>query len=71
MFRSLGASGGRKYSHLWEFKANQWRFLGDYRGRRFVVAHAVRKKNDDHKEATLERTVRILAENDSIESRNR
>src|SRR5690349_14865963 len=71
MFRPLGASGGRKYAHLFEFKANQWRFLGDYRGRRFLTAHGVRKKQDRHREADLERAARILIENDEFENQIR
>ena len=71
MFRSLGSSGGKKYSHLWEFKANQWRFIGDYRGRRFLVAHGVRKKKDRHRNSDLDRAVRILEENDKIEREKR
>jgi hypothetical protein len=71
MFRSLGGSGGKKYSHLWEFKANQWRFIGDYRGRRFLVAHGVRKKQDRHRKADLDRAARILEENDKVEQEDR
>lgn len=50
-FRKLGSKGGDKYAHLFEFKSFQIRFLGDYRGRRFVVAHGVQKKKDSHTEA--------------------
>jgi hypothetical protein len=71
MFRSLGDSGGKQFSHLWEFKANQWRFLGDFRGRRFIVSHGVRKKQDRHRKSDLARAVKILEENDRVESKNR
>lgn len=51
---------------LWEFKAHQLRFFGDFRaGGMFVVAHAVRKKQDDLRRQDLEKARRILAEHDA------
>jgi hypothetical protein len=67
-FRKLGQQGGKKYSHLWEFKSFQLRFLGDFRGKRFLVAHATRKKSDNLSEGDKEKTVRILDENDAVEA---
>lgn len=70
-FRKLGQQGGRKYSHLWEFKSFQLRFLGDFRGNRFLVAHGTRKKKDDLPEGDMATTVRILTENDALEARRK
>ena len=70
-FRKLGQQGGRKFSHLWEFKSFQLRFLGDFRGKRFLLAHVTRKKKDELSESDKSRTVRILAENDDFEGRKR
>ena len=51
---------------LWEFKSHQLRLLGAFRpGRRFLVAHGVRKKKDDLGRSDIERAVRILKEHDA------
>lgn len=68
-FRKLGQQGGKKYSHLWEFKSFQLRFLGDFRGNRFIVAHGTRKKKDELPDGDKSTTVRILAENDAFEAK--
>ena len=70
-FRKLGQQGGKKYSHLWEFKSFQLRFLGDFQGNRFLVAHGVRKKKDSLSEGDKEKTVRILNENAAFEARRK
>lgn len=70
-FRKLGQQGGKKYSHLWEFKSFQLRFLGDFQGNRFLVALGVRKKKDSLSEGDKEKTVRILDENAAFEARRK
>lgn len=67
-FGKLGQKGGKKYSHLWEFKSFQLRYLGDFRGNRFIVAHGSRKKSDDLPDGDKSRTARILGENDIWEA---
>src|SRR4051794_40194305 len=63
-FKCLGKQG----EGLWEFKHHQLRFLGDYRpGGRFIVAHGVRKKQDDLKPADIARAKRVLEEHDERE----
>ncbi len=48
---------------IWEFKRGQFRFLGSLApGRRFLVAIGLRKKQDKHRPADLERAARIVAE---------
>lgn len=55
-------------TELFEFKSFQVRFLGDFRpGRRFVLAHGLRKKKDKHNKADIETALRILNENDQAE----
>lgn len=67
-FKCLGEKGER----LWEFKHFQLRFLGDYRsGRRFVIAHGLRKKRDELDPAAIARAKRILDEHDEREERAR
>jgi len=69
-FRQLGKKAGPEGRDLWEFKSFQIRFLGDFRpGKRFVVAHGLRKKRDDLPKADIYRAVRILAEPDERERR--
>lgn len=59
-FKKLGDGKGRA---IWEFKSFQIRFLGGFvRGRRFLVAHGVRKKKDKHKPDDVHRAARILNE---------
>ena len=70
-FRKLGQQGGKKYSHLWEFKSFQIRFLGIFRGNRFLVAHGTRKKKDKLSGGDKEKTVRILDENAEIEAQRK
>lgn len=46
-----------------EFKRHQIRFLGRFGpGRQFLVAHGLKKKQDKHRPADLDRTARILKE---------
>ena len=60
-FKSLGQKG----LGLFEFKSFQLRFIGDFRlGKRFVVAHGVRKKKDDLDPVDIQIAARILKEND-------
>ena len=48
---------------IWEFKSYQLRFLGAFApGRRFLVAHGVRKKKNNLRSADLDRAARILTE---------
>ena len=48
---------------IWEFKRHQIRFLGGFGpGRQFLVAHGLRKKQNKHRSADLDRTARILTE---------
>lgn len=48
---------------IWEFKRHQIRFLGRFGpGRQFLVAHGLKKKQDKHRPADLDRTARILTE---------
>ena len=54
--------GDRQRHGIWEFK-RQLRFLGGMApGRQFVVAHGLRKKQDKHRFADLDRAARILKE---------
>lgn len=67
-FKSLGKQG----EGLWEFKHHQLRFLGDFRpGGRFIVAHGLRKKQDDLDPADIARAKRFLDEHDEREARER
>lgn len=67
-FKCLGESGG----NLWEFKSHQLRFLGDFRpGRRFLVAHFVRKKSDRHQSSDIGHALRIMREDDDAKQRGR
>lgn len=53
----------RQGQAIWEFKSFQLRFLGGFaRGKRFLVAHAVRKKTDRHRPSDIDKTARILSE---------
>jgi hypothetical protein len=72
-FRNLGDRAGARARSLFEFKSFQIRFLGDFRrGARFLVAHGItNKKKDDLPRADIERTVRILEENDVCEAKER
>ena len=71
-FRQLGRQAKGEARGLWEFKKFQLRFLGDYRsGRRFVIALGLRKKQDDHSPADIEKAVRILRENDAATEAHR
>ena len=46
-----------------EFKRGQHRFLGTFGpGTSFLIAHGLKKKQDKHKPADLDRAVRILKE---------
>lgn len=66
-FKKLGTVRGRA---LWEFKRFQLRFLGGFAGgRRFLVAHGLRKKKDRHSPRDLERAARILMEHLDREER--
>ena len=59
-FKKLGDRQGHA---IWEFKRHQIRFLGGFGpGRQFVVAHGLRKKQDKHRPADLDRAARILTE---------
>lgn len=67
-FKGLGIQGGG----LWEFKSHQIRFLGDFRpGARFLVALGLRKKQDALRPEDIKTAVRILAENDEIERKDK
>lgn len=69
-FRQLGKKAGPEGRGLWEFKSFQIRFLGDFRpGKRFMVAHGLRKKRDDLPRADIDKAIRILAEHDEKEER--
>ena len=69
-FKKLGKKAKGKGSELREFKSFQHRFLGDFRpGGRFIIAHALQKKSDNLRESDIEKTVRILQENDQREKR--
>jgi len=62
-FKKLRAVRGRD---LYEFKCFQLRFIGAFApGFRFLVAHAVRKKKDEHSQADLECGARVLNEHHS------
>jgi hypothetical protein len=64
-FKQLGSRAKGDARALWEFKKHQLRFIGDYRaGRRFVVAHGVRKKTDNLHPADIDKALRILQEHD-------
>ena len=53
----------RKGHAIWEFKRHQIRFLGRFGpGRQFLVAHGLKKRQDKHRPADLDRTARILTE---------
>lgn len=55
--------GDRRGQALWEFKSFQLRFLGAFaHGRQFLVAHALRKKQQAHRPRDLERAARVLNE---------
>ena len=55
--------GDRQGHGIWQFKRHQLRFLGGLApGRQFVVAHGLRKKQDKHRPADLDRAARILRE---------
>jgi hypothetical protein len=65
-FKALGAAAGG----LFEFKSFQVRFLGDFRpGKRFLVAHGLRKKKDVLDVTDIQVALRILRENDQVERR--
>jgi len=67
-FKKLGEKAKGKGSELWEFKSFQHRFLGDYRqNRRFIIAHALRKKSDNLPASDIAKAVRILQEHDQRE----
>lgn len=59
-------SNGQKFKKLdddlWELKSFQTRLLGDFRkGRRFLIAYGVTKKDDRHKKKDLRVAKSILA----------
>ena len=59
-FKKLGDRQGHA---ILEFKSYQLRFLGAFTsGRRFLVAHGLRKKKNKHRPADLDRAARILTE---------
>lgn len=67
-FKNLGPQAKGRGSELWEFKSFQERFLGDFRpGRRFIIAHALRKKSDNLPISDIEKAVRILETHDQKE----
>jgi hypothetical protein len=67
-FKCLGEQG----HGLWEFKDFQQRFLGDFRpGGRFIVAHGLKKQQDDLDPNDIARAKRILDEHDEREERKR
>ncbi len=69
-FRQLGDKAKRDGAGLFEFKSHQLRFIGDFRpGGRFVIAHAVRKKQDDLRPVDIAVALRILRQNDEAERR--
>src|SRR6266545_5870946 len=58
-FKGLGEQG----LGLFEFKSFQIRFIGDFRpGKRFIVAHGLRKKKDDLDAADIAVAARIMKE---------
>lgn len=60
----------RVAADLWEFKSHQLRFLGDFRpGGIFVIAHGLRKKQDQLRTEDIEKARRILAEHDARDGR--
>lgn len=78
LFRRLADSGrmtneekfkkleSRQGLAIWEIKSFQLRFLGGFvPGKRFLVAHAVRKKSDKHRPSDVKKAVRILSEHAS------
>lgn len=68
-FKSLGEVRGEK---LFEFKSFQLRFLGAFRpGQRFIVAYALRKKQDDLPSASLEVAAATLKQHDRRTERPR
>ena len=67
-FKKLGSKAKGKGSELWEIMSFQLRFLGDYgQNRRFIIAHALRKKSDKLPKSDIAKAVRILQENDQRE----
>ena len=52
----------RKGHAIWEFKRHQVRLLGRFAGKQFLVAHGLKKKQNKHRSADLDRTARILTE---------
>ena len=67
--RSLGGQGGRGGKDLFEFKSFQVRLIGDFRkGRRFLVAHGLIKKQGRLRPQVVARAVRILEQNDNFET---
>ena len=71
-FKKLGSKAKGKGSELWEIKSFQLRFLGDYRqNRRFIIAHALRKKSDNLPKSDIAKAVRILRAHDQREEGSR
>lgn len=70
-FRQLGEKAGSKGRGLWEFKAHQTRFIGDFRpGSRFIVAHGITdKKQDELRKSDINVAIRIMSEHDEGERR--
>ena len=67
-FKKLGKKAKGAGSKLWEIKSFQHRFLGDFRpNRRFIIAHALRKKSDNLPKPDIAKAVRILQEHDQRE----
>ena len=54
-FENLG--GG-----LYQFKNFQYRFIGQFQRRRFIVGHGLKKKSNKLRQEEIERAVRILRE---------
>lgn len=69
-FKQLGARAKGEARSFWEFKKHQLRFIGAYRpGRRFIVAHGLRKKKDDLRPSDIEKALRIMREHDEQEAK--
>lgn len=67
-FKKLGKKAKGTGAELWEIKSFQHRFLGDFRpNRRFIIAHALRKKSNTLPKPDIAKAVRILREHDQRE----
>lgn len=67
-FRLLGERAKGEAKRYWEFKSYQDRFLGNFKpGGRFVITAYTLKKTDKLSPEDIDRTVRVMHENDTWE----